>query len=90
MTENKAVALKYSEGDSAPLIAASARGFLAKKMLEIAEKEKVPIVKDKMLADVLTVQEIGAVVPQGTWEALAKIFAYVMKVESEYANVKKN
>ncbi|MCR5046873.1 MAG: EscU/YscU/HrcU family type III secretion system export apparatus switch protein [Treponema sp.] len=85
----KAVALKYPEGAEAPLIAASAKGFLAKKILEIAEEKKIPIVENKNLANLLTVQEIGSSVPEETWEALAKIFAFVLKVEREYGNVKK-
>ena len=76
--EKKAVALKYPQGVSAPLIAASGKGYLAEKMLEIAEREKIPLVKDDELADFLTVQEIGSVIPPETWEIVAKIFAYVI------------
>lgn len=75
--EKKAVALKYPQGASAPLIAASAKGYLAEKMLEIAEREKIPLVKNGELTDFLTVQEIGSIVPPETWEAVAKIFAFV-------------
>ena len=75
--EKKAVALKYPQGVSAPLIAASAKGYLAEKMLEIAEREKIPLVKNDELADFLTVQEIGSIIPQETWEVVAKIFAFV-------------
>lgn len=75
--EKKAVALKYPQGVSAPLIAASAKGYLAEKMLEIAEREKIPLVKNDELADFLTVQEIGSIIPPETWEVVAKIFAFV-------------
>lgn len=87
--QKKAVALKYPDGAGAPLIAASAKGFLAQKLLELAKKENVPIVEDKGLAEFLTVQEIGAAVPEETWEALAKIFAFVLSVERKNGNVKK-
>ena len=49
----KAVALKYPEGASAPFIAASAKGFLAQKMLEVAAEKKIPITEDAALADFL-------------------------------------
>ena len=87
MKEKKAVALKYSRGDSAPAITASAKGFLARKMLELAEKEGVPIVENESLSETLSVQEIGAAVPEETWEVLAKIFAFVLKVERKRGNV---
>jgi flagellar biosynthesis protein len=90
MTDSKkAVALKYPEGAGAPLIAASGKGFLAQKILELAQERKIPVVEDKCLADVLTVQEIGAAVPEETWEALAKIFAFVIQLEKRYGNAKK-
>lgn len=91
MTEQKkAVALKYPKGSSAPLVAASGKGFLAKKMLEIAEKEKIPVVQDKNLSEVLCVQEIGASVPPETWEVLSKIFAFVLKLERKRSDVAQN
>ena len=42
--QKKAAALKYPKGSEAPLVAATGQGFLAKKILAIAEKEKIPIV----------------------------------------------
>lgn len=76
----KAVALKYPEGASAPFIAASAKGFLAQKMLEVAAEKKIPITEDAALADFLSVQEIGQAIPEETWEAVAKIFAFVVQI----------
>ena len=73
----KAVALKYPEGASAPFIAASAKGFLAQKMLEVAAEKKIPISENAALADFLSVQEIGTAIPEETWEAVAKIFAFI-------------
>lgn len=78
-----AVALKYSADDTAPVIAAKAKGFLARRMIEIAEAEKIPCVEDAALANFLTVQEVGDAVPEETWEAVAKIFAFVVKLDSK-------
>lgn len=79
----KAVALKYPEGASAPFIAASAKGFLAQKMLEVAAEKKIPITEDAALADFLSVQEIGQTIPEETWEAVAKIFAFVVQYDAK-------
>lgn len=79
----KAVALKYPEGASAPFIAASAKGFLAQKMLEVAAEKKIPITEDAALADFLSVQEIGQTIPEETWEAVAKIFAFIVQFNAK-------
>ncbi len=79
----KAVALKYPEGVSAPFIAASAKGFLAEKMLEVAAEKEIPVTEDAALADFLSVQEIGQAIPEETWEAVAKIFAFVVKFDAK-------
>ena len=79
--EKKAVALKYPQGAFAPLIAANEKGYLAEKILEIAEREKIPVVKNDQLADFLTVQELGSVIPPETWELVAKIFAFVVELK---------
>ena len=88
--QKKAAALKYPKGSEAPLVAATGQGFLAKKILAIAEKEKIPIVQDKNLSEVLCVQEVGASVPPETWEVLAKIFAFVLKLEGKRNDVAQN
>ena len=79
----KAVALKYPEGASAPFIAASAKGFLAQKMLEVAAEKKIPITEDAALADFLSVQELGQAIPEEAWEAVAKIFAFVVQFNAK-------
>lgn len=74
----KAVALKYPCGSDAPFIAAKAKGVLAQKLVEIAEEQKIPVVEDKIATDILTVEEIGACIPEETWKIIAQIFAFVM------------
>ena len=84
MTELKnlsAVALKYPLDAQAPLIAAKERGRLAKRMIEIAEENEIPVIEDDVLENVLSIQDVGQCIPEETWEAVASIFAYIIKVE---------
>ena len=74
----KAVALNYPCGSDAPFIAAKAKGVLAQKLVQIAEEQKIPVVEDKIATDILTVEEIGACIPEETWKIIAQIFAFVM------------
>ncbi|MBP5442860.1 MAG: EscU/YscU/HrcU family type III secretion system export apparatus switch protein [Treponema sp.] len=83
-----AVALKYPLDAEAPLIAAKERGRLAKRMIEIAEENKIPVIEDDVLENVLSIQDIGQCIPEETWEAVAAIFAYILKVEKLNASNK--
>lgn len=79
----KAVALKYPKNANLPFISAKAKGELAKKLIEIAEKQKIPVVKDITAANILSVQEIGSAIPENTWEIVAKIFAAVVECDKK-------
>lgn len=75
----KAVALKYSSLDGVPFVSASGKGEVAKKILELAEENSIPIVENEALANVLSVSEIGSAIPENTWEVVADIFAWILK-----------
>ncbi len=79
----KAVALKYPEKANLPFVAATAKGELAKKLLKVAEEQKIPVVKDITAANILSAQEIGSAIPENTWEIVAKIFAAVVECEKK-------
>lgn len=74
-----AVALSYPEDVPAPIIIARGRNELASRMLEIAGEYGISVVRDPVLADILTEEEIGACVPVETWQAVAAIFAFLEK-----------
>lgn len=77
----KAVTLKYPEGAYAPFITAGGTGETAERMIEIAEKLEIPVVKDDFLADFLSVQQIGTYIPEECWNAVAGIFAFICDLE---------
>lgn len=78
MKNQKAVSLKYSENAEAPFISYSAKGRLAERLLEIAEENNVPVIKNEIAADILSVQEIGSMIPESTWEIVADIFSVLV------------
>ena len=78
----KAVALKYPKNAAAPFICASGKGKVAENIIEIAEQNNIPIVENSELSDVLTLQEIGSIIPEETWELIANIFSYIIEVDS--------
>lgn len=82
-TANKtAVALSYEEGDQAPKILATGKGYVAEKIIEAAKEENVPVHKDEKLAGTLSKLEIGDYIPRELYGVVAEILVFVDRVES--------
>lgn len=63
--EQKAVALKYDETqNSAPVIVASGMGYVAEKIVEIANDNGIPVYEDNSLATVLAQMKLGKEIPR--------------------------
>lgn len=75
----KAVALKYPEGAYAPFITAKGSGLLAEKIVEEAERNDIYIEENVEVIDFLEAYDVGAAVPEETWEVLAQIFSFILK-----------
>lgn len=78
MFRKRAVALKYPEGVEAPVIMAKGEGRIAEIMLDEAEKKGVHIAEDAVLVDMLGMSDVGSVVPESAWKALAVIFSFIL------------
>lgn len=75
----KAVALKYPEGAVAPIVMAKGEGKTASLIVEEAQKNNIYVEENLELVNLLGVQEIGDVVPEQAWNALAAIFAFILE-----------
>lgn len=76
-----AVALSYEEGDKAPKILATGKGYVAEKIIETAKEVNVPIHKDEKLAGTLSKLEIGDYIPKELYGVVAEILVFVDRVE---------
>ncbi|MBP3773587.1 MAG: EscU/YscU/HrcU family type III secretion system export apparatus switch protein [Treponema sp.] len=76
-----AVALRYPDWADAPYISAKAKGSVARRLVEIADKNDVPIVQNAEMANVLSLQRLGSFIPESTYSAIAAIFAFVIKLD---------
>lgn len=79
----EAVALRYPEWADAPYISAKAKGSVAKRLVEIADENGIPIVENAEMANVLSLQNVGTFIPESTYSAIATIFAFVVKLDEE-------
>lgn len=81
----RAVAIKYDANkDNAPVVIASGSGYIANKVVEIAEDSGVPIYKDDSLSVLLSQLEIGSEIPEVLFGAIVDIYIYFLnfKIDS--------
>lgn len=77
-----AVALKYEKGQPAPVVVAKGQDHLAEVIKKIARKSRVPVIENKPLARALYRQvEIGRAIPDGLFQAVAEVLAYVYRLK---------
>ena len=81
-----AVALEYTPGEQAPKVIASGRGYLADKIIDVAN---VPIHKDEKLARSLSVLDIGEYIPQELYSIVAEVLVFVDDMDKIQSKVKK-
>lgn len=83
-----AIALGYKrEIDPAPYILGMGEGILAQRMIEIAKKNDVPIVRNIPLAHKLWEEgDLYEFVPEDTYEAVAEIIRFVQRLQADPAN----
>ncbi|MCB0318343.1 MAG: EscU/YscU/HrcU family type III secretion system export apparatus switch protein, partial [Bdellovibrionales bacterium] len=85
-----AVAIKYDrETMTAPKVVAKGRGFLAKRIREIARTSGVPVLERKSLARALYKStEVGSEIPYELFKAAAEVLAYVYRLKNPYKYLK--
>jgi flagellar biosynthesis protein len=86
----KAVALKYNRGkDAAPKVTAKGTGLIAEKILEIAEKEGIPVTEDPDLVTALARLDFYDEVPPELYKAVAEILAFAYSINNKMKNSRK-
>ena len=77
-TVKTAAAIKYdAEKSRAPEVAASGRGIVAERIIEIARENGIPIKYDPDLVQILSKIKVGSEIPVELYRAVAEILAYV-------------
>lgn len=64
------------------MVVASGRGIMALRIEELAEEYCVPIHRDASLAQMLGELEVPSEVPDELFEAVARVIAFVWRVDS--------
>lgn len=80
MPSKKVIALRYEkQRDAAPRIVARGAGDVAEAILRSANQHHVPVVQNEPLVGALLNLEIGSVIPEDLYTAVAEVLAYVYR-----------
>ena len=90
-TKNSAISLKYN-GDSnrAPRVTAKGQGWIAEKIIAMAQQQNIPIKKDKYLVELLEKIDVGREIPESLYKLVAELLDWVYQLNNEYPKNKKN
>ena len=78
----KAVAVQYdAKNSAAPVVTAKGEGFVAQRIIEIAQSADVPIVEDAALVSALLSLELGQEIPVELYTPVARILSWIYKLE---------
>ena len=84
-TKNSAVSLKYSGGsNNAPKVTAKGQGWVADKIIAMAQEQNIPIKKDKDLIELLAKIDVGKEIPASLYKTVAELLAWVYQLNKEY------
>jgi flagellar biosynthesis protein len=84
--ELKAAALRYDpEAEGVPLLTAFGQGYVAQKILALAEQAEVPVVYDAALAALLGKMNLGAEIPPELYSVVAQILIFVSESDQNFA-----
>lgn len=83
----EAVSLRYNPPeDNAPVVTASGKGWIAEKIVSIAERHGVPIEKNEALTAALIKLNIGDEIPPELYETVAVLINYVLKIDQKFSS----
>ncbi|NCC66767.1 MAG: hypothetical protein EOM14_01045 [Clostridia bacterium] len=78
---DRAVALQYGPNDAAPVVVASGMGYLAEKIVGVAQENGVPVYEDNSLATILSRLSLGQEIPEELYRAIVEIYVYFLNFD---------
>jgi flagellar biosynthesis protein len=78
----QAVALHY-DGKRAPTVIAKGSGDIARQILAIADKHKIPLREDPELLGLLAKLDMGQQIPESLYIAVAQIIAFAYYISGK-------
>ncbi len=83
--QKKAAAVKYeADKDRAPRITAKGRGEIARRIIEVAHQNEVPVFEDQNLVEVLEALDMDTEIPAELYRAVAEVLVFVYRLNRAY------
>jgi len=80
-----AAAIRYDGArDAAPRVTAKGQGVIAEKIIELAQKNDIPIKSDPELVQILSKLDLDEKIPEDLYRAVAEILSFVYSVNSRF------
>ncbi len=79
----RAAALRYQEGEHAPEVVAAGRGETAARIVETARAAGVPVREDAALAEALAQLDVGRVIPEELYVAVAEALVWAYRLDAK-------
>ena len=79
----EAVVLEYDSSRGVPHVVAQGKGYVAERIIEIAEENQVPIHEDPELAHMLNMLQMGDEIPPELYHVVAQILIYVAEIDKK-------
>lgn len=83
LPRRRAVALHYGAEDTAPVVVASGMGYLAERIVDVAQESGVPVYEDDSLATILTQLRLGQEIPEELYQAIVDIYVYFLNFDPQ-------
>ena len=82
-----AVSLQYKkESNTAPKVTAKGQGWVAEKIIKMAQERNIPIREDKDLLNLLSEIDVGKEVPESLYKVVAELLAWVYQLNKNYSD----
>jgi len=80
----KAVAIKYNKTqDKAPRVVAKGKGTIAQKIIDIAQKNDIPLYKDRDLAHLLESLDLDTEIPPELYRVVAEVLVFIYRLNAK-------
>ena len=81
----KAISLQYKKGkNAAPKVNAKGQGWMADRIIKMAQENNIPIREDKDLLHLLSEIDVGQEVPESLYKVVAELLAWVYQINQDY------
>ena len=81
--QTRAVAIRFEEGkDQAPQVIAQGKGAIANRIIELAQKNGIPLQEDPLLVENLLDMDLGDNIPPQLYLAIADILLMISELEN--------